>query len=116
LKKREPPVKIKLQTKISLNRRFSKEMFKNQDEKLALIRPERLIVGVDVAKRFHWMQAMRFNGISIGKAFNIKNTKEGFESLVAKIEQLKQVTGCQQVIVGMEPTGHYWKALAWYLM
>jgi transposase len=67
---------------------------------------------VDVAKRFHWMQAMRFNGISIGKAFNIKNTKEGFESLVAKIEQLKQVTGCHQVIVGMEPTGHYLESIS----
>jgi transposase len=91
-------------------------MFKNQDEKLELIRPGTLIIGVDIAKRSHWLQAMRFNGISIGKAFNIKNTKEGFESLVVKIEHLKQATGCQQVIVGMEPTGHYWKALAWYLM
>ena len=116
MKKREPPVKIKLQHKIQVNRRFSKEMFKNQNEKLRLIQPGMIIIGVDVAKRSHWMQPMHYNGILIGKAFNIKNTREGFESLAAKIERIKQETGCQRVLVGMEPTGHYWKALAWFLM
>jgi transposase len=91
-------------------------MFKNQDEKLRLIQPGMIIIGVDVAKRSHWMQAMHYNGILIGKAFNIKNSREGFESLAAKIERIKQETGCHQVLVGMEPTGHYWKALAWFLM
>lgn len=91
-------------------------MFKNQNEKLRLIQPGMIIIGVDVAKRSHWMQPMHYNGILIGKAFNIKNTREGFESLAAKIERIKQETGCQQVLVGMEPTGHYWKALAWFLM
>ncbi|MCL6592135.1 MAG: IS110 family transposase [Firmicutes bacterium] len=91
-------------------------MFKNQDEKLRLIQPGTILIGVDVAKRSHWMQPMHYNGILTGKAFNIKNTREGFESLAAKIERIKQETGCQRVLVGMEPTGHYWKALAWFLM
>ena len=91
-------------------------MFKNQDDKLRFIQPGMIIIGVDVAKRSHWMQATHYNGILIGKAFNIKNTREGFESLAAKIERIKQETGCQRVLVGMEPTGHYWKALAWFLM
>lgn len=90
-------------------------MFKNQDEKLKLIQPGTIIIGVDVAKRSHWMQPIHFNGVTIGKAFQIKNTREGFESLVAKIERLKLENECQQVLVGMEPTGHYWKTLAWFL-
>ena len=80
-------------------------MFKNQDEKLKLIQPGTIIIGVDVAKRSHWMQPIHFNGVTIGKAFQIKNTREGFESLVIKIERLKLENGCQQVLVGMEPTG-----------
>ena len=91
-------------------------MFKNQDEKLRFIQPGLIIIGTDVAKRSHWMQPMHYNGILIGKAFSIKNTREGFESLVVKIEQIKRETGCHRVLVGMEPTGHYWKALAWFLM
>jgi transposase len=74
---------------------------------LELIQPGTLIIGVDIDKRSHWLQTMRFNGVLIGKAFNIKNTREGFESLVVKIEQLEQATGCRRLIVGMKPTGHY---------
>ncbi len=91
-------------------------MFKNQNEKLQLIEPGTLIIGADIAKRTHWMQAMHFNGVTIRKPFKIKNTREDFESLVAKIEQIKQEIGCNRVLVGMESTGHYWKALARFLM
>ena len=91
-------------------------MFKNQDDKLRFIQPGLIIIGTDIAKRSHWMQPMHYNGISIGKAFNIKNTREGFESLVVKIERIKQETGCRRVLVGMEPTGHYWKSFACFLM
>jgi len=55
-----------------------------------------------------------------GKAVLFKSDKEGFESIVAKVEQLcnskftsKPFT---QVIIGMEPTGHYWKTLSHYLI
>lgn len=116
MNKKEPPVKIKLRHKIQINRRFLKEMYKNQDEKLQLIQPGTILIGIDAAKRSHWVQAIHFNGVSIGKAFNIKNTREGFESLVAKIERIKQETGCHQVLAGVESTGHYWKTLAWFLM
>ncbi|MBZ4666715.1 MAG: Transposase, partial [Mahella sp.] len=32
-----------------------------------------------------------------------------------KILDVKQKGGFENVIIGMEPTGHYWKPLAWYL-
>jgi transposase len=91
-------------------------MFKNQDEKLQLIQPGTILIGIDAAKRSHWIQPMHYNGILIGKAFNIKNIREGFESLVAKVERIKQETGCRRVLMGVESTGHYWKALAWFLI
>lgn len=91
-------------------------MFKNQDEKLQLIHPGSILIGVDIAKRSHWAQGTYYNGILIGKAFQVKNTRVAFESLLAKIELIKQQTGCRQVVVGMEPTGHYWKPLAWFLI
>ncbi|HEX3046069.1 MAG TPA: IS110 family transposase [Bacillota bacterium] len=91
-------------------------MFKNQNEKLQLIQPGTILIGLDAAKRSHWAQSIHYNGILIGKAFNIKNNREGLESLLVKIELIKQQTGCRRVIVGIESTGHYWKALAWFLM
>lgn len=91
-------------------------MYKSQNEKLAVIVPGVVVVGVDIAKREHCGQAIYHNGIVIGKPFSIKNTIDGFKSLLAKFERLKQETGCRRIMVGLEPTGHYWKALAWFLI
>lgn len=91
-------------------------MFKSQNDKLRLIQKDLLILGVDVAKNTHWIQPMFHNGIFIGKPFRIKNNRDDFESLLAKIEILKKENSCRTVIVGLEPTGHYWKPLAWSLI
>ena len=32
-----------------------------------------------------------------------------------KVKQLGEKHGCDQVMIGMEPSGHYWRALGWYL-
>src|SRR5690242_8224795 len=86
-----------------------------QNEKLRMIKEGVIIVGIDIAKRIHWVQAMLHNGILLGKPFSIKNNRNGFESLLAKLELIKQQNNCQEIIVGLEPTGHYWKALSWFL-
>jgi len=88
----------------------------NHNQKLELIQPGVLIMGMDMAKRTHWVQPMLHNGMSVGKAFSFKNNKEGFESLLAKIEVLKEANRCHTVIFGLEPTGHYWRPLARYLI
>lgn len=46
--------------------------------------------------------------MELGKTCFFENTKAGFHSFLDWINQL--VKGCKlnQVIVGMEPTGHYW--------
>jgi transposase len=91
-------------------------MFKSQNDKLALIKEGLMILGVDVAKNTHCAQPMFHNGINIGKPFRIHNTREDFESLLVKIEFLKKEHSFKTVIVGLEPTGHYWKPLAHFLI
>jgi transposase len=86
-----------------------------QNEKLKMIKEGVIIVGIDIAKRKHWVQPMLHNGILLGKPFSIKNNRDGFKSLEAKLELIKQQNNCQEIIVGLEPTGHYWKALSWFL-
>jgi len=79
-----------------------------------------LIVGVDIAKTTHYARFTDYRGMEIGKAISFKSDAEGFEAIVARIEQIcnSKVTRkpFTQVIIGMEPTGHYWKTLAHYLM
>lgn len=51
----------------------------------------------------------------IKKPFLIKNTRESFECLLGLIKQLEVKYNLNGVLVGMEPTGHYWKNIAYYL-
>jgi transposase len=86
------------------------------NEKLRMIKEGVIIVGIDIAKRMHWAQPMLHNGILLGKPFNIQNNRNGFKSLLAKLELIKQQNNCHEIIIGLEPTGHYWKALSWFLI
>ncbi|MEW5595632.1 IS110 family transposase [Peribacillus frigoritolerans] len=84
----------------------------NQNHKISQITSETLIVGVDIAKHNHVARAQDFRGLELGKTCFFENTKAGFHSFLDWITHL--VKGCKlnQVIVGMEPTGHYWLNLA----
>lgn len=85
--------------------------------KLDIVRAEHtLVVGVDIAKHKHWARVMDgLNGIQVGNAFSFQNTREGFERLLGIVVRAQKATGAARVVVAMEPTGHYWKPLAWYL-
>jgi len=85
--------------------------------KLDIVRAEHtLVVGVDIAKHKHWARVMDgLNGIQVGNAFSFENTREGFERLLGIVVRAQKATGAARVVVAMEPTGHYWKPLAWYL-
>jgi len=90
------------------------------NQKLEEITTGTLIVGVDVAKSLQWARFVDYRGMEVGKAISFRNDKNGFENIIAKIESVcnsKIVKNpFTDVIIGMEPTGHYWKALANFLM
>jgi len=90
------------------------------NQRLEEITAGTLIVGVDVAKENQWARFVDYRGIEIGKAILFKNNRQGFESIVARIHEICKLKMLQypikNIMIGMEPTGHYWKALANYLM
>jgi transposase len=90
------------------------------NQRLEEITPSTLIVGIDVAKEEHWARFVDYRGIEIGKAVSIPNSQEGCDAIVARINEICNMKVLQQpydqVLIGMEPTGHYWKALASYLL
>lgn len=85
-------------------------------QKLEAITPSTLIVGVDIAKETQWAQLVDYRGLESGKVLKFRNDKNGFESILASIEAICKNKRLNDVIVGMEPTGHYWKPLANYLI
>ncbi|MGQ9825657.1 MAG: IS110 family transposase, partial [Desulfotomaculales bacterium] len=75
-----------------------------------------LIVGVDIAKKNHWARMLDGRmGIEVDTAFKFKNSTEGFARLLGRMSRARERIGAENIIVAMEPSGHYWKPLAGYL-
>lgn len=84
----------------------------NQNKKIAQITSQTLIIGVDIAKFKHVARAQDYRGIEFGSPCYFENTKEGFEYFLNWIMEIKKEQCMENVMVGMEPTGHYWFNLA----
>ena len=90
------------------------------NERLKAIGVTTLVVGIDIAKTIHWARFTDYRGMEVGKVVSFKCDRQGFETIVAKIGEICKAKVSQQpfeqVVIGMEPTGHYWKTLAEFLM
>jgi transposase len=85
------------------------------NEKINQVTENTLVVGMDIAKRVHYACFVDERGRVIEKAFAVHQSKEGFEHLYKKIRQIMKEAKKTEVIVGIEPTGHYWMNLANFL-
>lgn len=56
-----------------------------------------------------------WRGIELGKVFKFSNSREGFDSFKNWMQWLQDKNNKSDVIVGIEPTGHYWFDLGAYL-
>ena len=90
---------------------------KNQsNEKLAAITFKTLIIGVDIAKHNQWARFVDCRGIEHNKALKFENNRNGFNAILTRIYEICKNEDFNKVIVGMEPTGHYWKAFANFML
>ena len=90
-------------------------MINAQQERIARVTPETMIVGIDVAKDLHWARITDYRGVDLMKPVKIHNNIDGFENLLSKVEKQRIKLGSDQVMTGMEPSSSYWRALGWYL-
>lgn len=90
-------------------------MNSTQNERINQITSSTLIVGVDIAKFKHVARAQDYRGVEFGKPITFENNREGFEMFVSWFRKIATEQEVQDVIVGMEPTGHYWLNLVHYL-
>lgn len=85
------------------------------NEKLMRIKEETIVVGIDIAKKKHYARFVDYRGNLLFKTISFDNNKLGFEKLLETINQVKEKCGKEDVIIGCEPTGHYWFNLRDYL-
>ena len=93
---------------------MSERDYNRQVAKRQRIGRETLIVGVDVGNAFNAVGFMNKEGNVLGSCAKLYNSREGFEQFIKMIEGFKAKHRMKDVLIGMEPTGHYWRKLAYF--
>ena len=93
---------------------MSQRDYNKQVSKRQRIRKATLIVGVDIGKAFNALGFMDKEGNVLGSCAKLYNNSDGFEEFINLIEGLKAKRHLRDVLIGMEPTGHYWRKLAYF--
>lgn len=73
-----------------------------------------LVIGMDIGNEFNAMCLMNKEGEVLGKYPRIYNSRKGFNYFSKIIETMKKKKGFKDVLIGMEPTGHYWRKIAYF--
>lgn len=86
-----------------------------QNQRIQQITDLTLVVGADIAKKTHVARAIDFRGIELGKDCVFGNDHFGLLKLVSWMKELQRQHAKTEIILGIEPTGHYWFPLAEFL-
>ena len=89
----------------------------DKNAKLTFISDDMLILGCDIGSETHYMRAIDTRGRELSKdAFSFSNNAEGFQRAKAWAVQLAAEHSKKQIVLGLEPTGHYWFCLAAWMI
>ena len=88
-----------------------------KNEKLSFISDDMLILGCDIGSETHYVRAIDTRGRELSKsAFSFSNSLDGFESVKEWAVNLAATYNKTQIVLGLEPTGHYWFCLATWMI
>ena len=91
------------------SKHYSKQMEKRQR-----IRDHTLVIGMDIGCEFNAACFMDKEGNILGRYPKIYNSRKGFDYFHTMVEQTKRKHKLTRVFIGMEPTGHYWRKIAFF--
>lgn len=90
-------------------------MNSNTNEKINQVSENTLVIGIDIAKHKHFACAIDDRGRVLQKSFPILQSRIGFEAFYERLLALKSAHDKHEILIGFEPTGHYWMNLAAFL-
>ena len=89
----------------------------DKNDKLSFVSDDMLILGCDIGSETHYVRAIDTRGRELSKsAFGFNNTAEGFASMLDWSTKLAAANDKKQIVLGLEPTGHYWFCLTTWLV
>ena len=87
-----------------------------QNSKIAQVTEKTLVVSVDIGSETNFARAFNWRGQELSKkVFHFSNSLDGFQGFLDYLRSYQSIASADQIIVGCEPTGHYWFNLAQYL-
>lgn len=89
----------------------------DKNAKLTFINDDMLILGCDVGSETHYVRAIDTRGRELSKsAVPFSNSSEGFQSAKKWALEMAAANNKNQIVMGLEPTGHYWFCLATWMI
>lgn len=88
---------------------YSKQVVRRQR-----IKETTLVIGLDIGNDFNAMGLMNKEGAVLGRYPKIYNSRQGFNYFTKVIEDTKRKHNLNDTLIGMEPTGHYWRKIAYF--
>jgi transposase len=89
----------------------------DKNAKLTFISEDMLILGCDIGSEIHYVRAIDTRGRELSKsAFSFSNSQEGFKNAKEWAIELAARNNKNQIVLGLEPTGHYWYCLATWMI
>lgn len=88
-----------------------------KNDKLSFIDDDMLIIGCDIGSETHYIRAIDTRGRELSrKAMSFDNCTDGFEKAKEWMLDLAAKNGKKQIVLGLEPTGHYWFSIAAWMV
>lgn len=90
------------------------KQYTRQMEKRQRITNRTLVIGIDIGSEFNAVCLMDKDGDVLGRYPKLYNSRKGFDYFRTIVEQAKRNRKLRHVLIGMEPTGHYWRKIAFF--
>ena len=90
--------------------------YNRQVERRQRIKKTTLVLGIDIGDDFNAVAYMHKEGTILSRHPIVYNSRAGFDQFVRITEDLKAKHGMKDVFIGLEPTGHYWRKIAYFAM
>lgn len=104
-------LKARTWRELETNGKFTK------NDKLTFISDDMLIIGCDIGSEVHYIRGIDTRGRELSRdAYAFSNNEEGFQNAKNWAVELAAANDKKQIVLGLEPTGHYWFCLAAWMV
>ena len=86
-----------------------------QNQKIEQVTETTLVVGVDIGSTKQYARAFDWRGREVSRVFTFMDCRDGYELFLKWMQELQSEQGMDKILVGCEPTGHYWFGLRDFL-